>query len=250
MIPLHTRADDFGASPGTNDAILACLEAGFVRNVGVMAPAPWLHHRREELLAWQDRVSIGLHATVTSEWSPVRWGPLLPPDAVPGLVEPDGTFHRSTQQISESGTVDEILREVAAQLAHVRQLGLRPRYLDTHMVFTWIAGVSDALARFCGEEGLRFVSDKTFASLGIPLTPDLDPNALAAHIEARHAEVLPKALQWVFHPAQRDAISEQFYSQSPSTRVADARHQEFLALSDPALLRQLETHAHLSPAAY
>jgi predicted glycoside hydrolase/deacetylase ChbG (UPF0249 family) len=249
---LITRADDFGASPGTNDAIFECLDAGFVRNVGVMVPGPFFRHRLEELVERQDGFCLGLHATLNSEWANLRWGPVLPTSSVSSLVEPDGTFHRSVMTLHDCGVAAEMIREVEAQLSQARDLGLRPRYLDTHMGFSWISGVAGALAALCEREGLIFANGPSFADLNLSLgdqpTPDQIRDAIR-NLTKSHAGSHPV---WVFHPAKRDAFSERFFpnASEPSSAVADARHLEYETLSNGPLMAGWIARGNILPCTY
>ncbi len=249
---LITRADDFGISPGTNEAILECLDAGFVRNVGVMAPAPSLHHRLEELIARQEECCLGLHATLNSEWAEWRWGPVLPPESVSSLVGEDGTFHATTALLHERGQVDEMVREVEAQLAKLVGLGLRPRYLDTHMVFSWIEGVADALEELCRREGLVFANSSGFCDLPLRLWEQPDPKDIHAAIRSlaqSHPGARPVS---VFHPAKLDSTSALFF-RDPTERsggIGATRHSEYLALSNAPILSDWAACANIRPATY
>jgi hypothetical protein len=246
------RADDFGASPGTNDAILECLDAGFICNVGVMAPAPFLGHRLEELVARQEEFCLGLHATMNSEWASLRWGPVLPAGDVPSLVGPDGTFHKTTALLNERGIATEMIREVEGQLAKVISLGLRPRYLDTHMGFSWIAGIADALAGLCRREGLIFADGHAFCGLPLPLTgppPAQEVRAAIRSLAECHAGA---RLVSVFHPAKLDASSAIFFSDAahPSSEVGEARHREYQTLTNVAFMSEWTASANILPSAY
>ena len=249
---LITRADDFGVSPGTNDAILECLDAGFVRNVGVMAPGPFLRRRFAELVERQGSFCPGLHATLNSEWAEFRWGPVLAYGEVPSLVREDGTFHSSTQVLHGRGAVSEMLAEISAQLDLVRRLGLRPLYLDSHMVFTWIPGVAEALDGLCQKEGLLFANGPGFASLPLTLESSLTPGALAgamADFAAAHPGQRPV---WVFHPAKFEEAGKTYFSDParPSGFVAESRHHEFENLSDCGRMADLSRASHVQPCAY
>lgn len=237
--PAITRADDFGASPGTNDAILACLDAGFIRNAGVMVPAPHLSHRLGELVARQDEFCLGLHATLNSEWAHHRWGPCSPVDKVPSLVRPDGTLHESTSTLNESGNLDEMRSEILAQLSLARGLGLSPRYLDTHMNFAWIPAVADMLENLCREEGLVFGNSARFAAAPSPF----------GGVSESPPDTIPV---WIFHPAERDHVSELFYldPDKPETAVAESRHREFRLLTDRDLCAQTLARHGARPARY
>ena len=215
-----------------------------------MGPGPFLRHRLSELVERQDAFCPGLHATLNSEWAGIRWGPVLAPEDVPSLVREDGTFHSSTQTLHERGVVSEMLAEISAQLDLVRRLGLRPRYLDTHMVFAWIPGVAEALAGLCQREGLVFANGEGFASLPFKLDATASEIAEAlAGMVATHPGTRPV---WVSHPAKRDDVSEKFFFDSarPSASVAESRHREFAKLSDAAGMSGLARAANVQPSEY
>lgn len=200
--PLVTRADDFGATPGSNDGILAALDGGAVCNVGIMACGPHLQDRLEELLAHPSKPCIGLHAALTSEWETFRWGPTLPATEVPSLVRPDGCFPASTKELNEQADLEDMIREVRSQLQVLRDHGVEPGYMDTHMVFTWVKGVNQRLAALCKEEGLIYANTPGFTSVRCPLSGDTWPELadLQAGIPTEGTGV------WIFHPALPDTI--------------------------------------------
>jgi predicted glycoside hydrolase/deacetylase ChbG (UPF0249 family) len=251
-IRLITRADDFGASPGTNEAILDCLSAGFIRNVGVMAPSPFLSHRLDELIARQSEFCLGLHATLNSEWSSLRWGPVLPVEEVSSLVEADGTFHRSTHTLNQRGLAAEMIREVEAQLKRLQSLGLTPRYLDTHMVFSWIEGIAQELSELCRREGLIFADDPSFCRLPLQANENLGPDQIRSAIRNLGASHPGGQPLWIFHPARYDACSELFFcdASKPSTAISKERHCEYLTLSNASLIAGWKSSANILPSTY
>jgi predicted glycoside hydrolase/deacetylase ChbG (UPF0249 family) len=217
-MPLITRADDFGSSPGANSAILDAIDAGFVRNVGLMAPAPFFTHRIDELRERQQDLCLGLHATLTSEWPRFPWGPLLTEEQVPGLTLPDGRFPPDSQALGQRATVPEMMAELSAQLERVRQEGFFPQYLDCHMGFSWLPGVEAALQRLCDQENLVFANHASYVSLPILLSGDNDPTL----------EEIAAALEG----------------------VAEQRHREALRLAQPAKLLEILHALNLLPATY
>lgn len=153
-IRLLVRADDAGSCRTANEAILECVGAGLALNVGVMACAPFFDEAAE-MLAGRKEVCVGLHATINAEWDAVKWGPVLPPERVPGLVDPDGHFHPTPRVTHEHGCeAEEVVAEVEAQLARARAAGLRIAYLDEHMGFGWLPGVRERLDALMQREGL------------------------------------------------------------------------------------------------
>ena len=67
--------DDVGSSHGSVVAWQALRTAGVVRSASVMVPCPWHPLARDD---WQDDPDqdMGVHITLTSEWSAYRWRPL------------------------------------------------------------------------------------------------------------------------------------------------------------------------------
>jgi hypothetical protein len=230
LLEVISRADDFGVSPETNEAILAAVAGGVIRNVGVMAPAPALEHRIEELRRLgEDRICIGLHATLTSEWETLRWGPLRKSTEAGAPVLADGSFPRDTKILSEIACPEAMLAEIQAQLTRIRELGLRPRYLDSHMNFTWIGDVSDRLADLCAGEGLVYANAGGYRRMDLRLDAEnLPPESAfcdrAAALSSESAAAGPAV--WVFHPSRHGETPTPF-----PENVAKQRHQEYLHLS-------------------
>lgn len=155
-IRLLARADDAGSCRTANRAIFECVEAGLALNVGVMACCPFLDEAAA-MLAGRKDVCVGLHATINAEWDAVKWGPVLPPERVPNLVDANGHFHRTPRATLEhGGKADEVLAEIEAQLARARAAGLRIAYLDEHMGFGWLPGVRERLDALMQREGLLY----------------------------------------------------------------------------------------------
>jgi hypothetical protein len=145
-----------------------------------------------------------------------------------------------------------MIAEISAQLDLVRRLGLRPLYLDTHMVFNWIPGVAEALDALCQSEGLIFANGPGFASLALTLVASVAPGALAgalADFASAHPGVRPV---WVFHPAKFEEAGKTYFS-DPSRApgfVAESRDREFEILSDAGGMADLARGANVQPTEY
>jgi len=195
-IRLLARADDAGSCHTANVAIAECLDAGLALNVGVMACCPFLDEAAK-MLAGRKGICVGLHATINAEWDAVKWGPVLPAERVPLLVDAAGHFHRTPNVTHEQGaTADEVLVEIEAQLARARAAGLRIEYLDEHMGFGWLPGVKERLGDLVRREGL-LRGDRGVAYLPrAPQPRDDRADDLIARLEAAP----PGAYLIVAHP--------------------------------------------------
>jgi len=153
-IRLLCRMDDAGSCRSANEAIAEVLRDGYARNVSVMACGPTFDAAAEMLREFPD-ACIGLHATINAEWDRVKWPPVLPAKRVRSLVDDAGMLLASPQANHDRGvSPEQILAEVAAQLARMRSAGLDVVYVDEHMAFGWLAGVGEALAKWATREGL------------------------------------------------------------------------------------------------
>ncbi|MEP6741375.1 MAG: polysaccharide deacetylase family protein [bacterium] len=129
---LIVHADDLGAAHSINSASIKALESGLVTSASIMIPCPWL----PEIAAYartHPTADLGLHLTLTSEWSLVRWGPVLSKERVPTLLDSSGYLYPLENEAAAHMDVKEAEAEIRAQIARARALGIQPTHLDSHM---------------------------------------------------------------------------------------------------------------------
>src|SRR5215204_6214879 len=126
------HADDLGMSHSVNAATIKAFETGLVNSGSIMAPCPWL----SEIAAYargNPQADLGLHLTLTSEWTSFRWGPVTPKDRVSSLLDKDGYFYLTETEAASHADPKEVELEITAQIARARALGIQPTHLDSHM---------------------------------------------------------------------------------------------------------------------
>ncbi len=236
MTRLLLRADDAGCTRGSNEAILACVRNGLIRNVGFMACTPAFDHAAELFRDAPSDVALGLHATVTSEWTTsLRWGPVLPKDQVPSLLAADGNFFDSTLTLHEQADHDQIIAEVCAQISKARAAGLHLTYLDTHMGFDWFPGLQDRLDTLAEAEGLVIDRHSDGMVSSLPASP-LDT------FLTRATQLDPDTThRAVFHPStlDSDALLMVGVDVGDPSAVARQRAAETALLSDSTTAAKL-----------
>lgn len=132
---LIVNADDGGLCHSANAAIVDGLERGLMTSTTVMVPAPGFGEMAAYARSHPD-ADIGIHLTHTSEWKTYRWGPVLPREQVPGLVDPDGKLWREVDGadgVYAHSTPAEAYREAVAQMAAGAAAGIEPTHIDSHM---------------------------------------------------------------------------------------------------------------------
>jgi predicted glycoside hydrolase/deacetylase ChbG (UPF0249 family) len=129
---LIVHADDLGMAHTINLASIKGLESGLVSSASIMIPCPWLPEIAAYARSHPD-ADLGLHLTLTSEWSLYRWGPVLPKDRVPSLLDRDGYMYPTETEAAAHIDPKEAEAEIRAQIARARALGIQPTHLDSHM---------------------------------------------------------------------------------------------------------------------
>lgn len=174
---LIARADDLGSSNSANQAIERVVGAGIIRNVSVMACGPFVESAAE-MLACRKDICFGMHTTLNAEWDRVKWGPVGSPYAgmeqgnllagkgreslparvgqVNPLVDENGYFLPDPSLFLQTKpTVEQIMREVEAQLERLHKLGFDIRYIDSHMFSeACVPGMDEAMEEFARKKGL------------------------------------------------------------------------------------------------
>ena len=129
---LIVHADDLGMAHSVNAATMKAFETGLVTSGSIMVPCPWL----AEIAAYaraNPQADLGLHLTLTSEWTSLRWKPVTSSDRVKSLLDKDGYFHLTETEAASNADPKEVELEVTAQIERARALGIQPTHLDSHM---------------------------------------------------------------------------------------------------------------------
>ncbi len=161
---LIVHADDLGAAYSINRASIKALESGLVSSASILIPCPWL----PEIAAYaraHPEADLGVHLTLTSEWSPYRWAPVLGRERVPSLLDSSGYLYSMENEAAAHADIKEVEAEIRAQIARARALGIQPTHLDSHMGTLYQSkALFEVLLRVARENKLPFrVSRDWFA---------------------------------------------------------------------------------------
>ena len=130
---LLIRLDDIGMNHSVNMAMEQVAKTGIPFSASVQFACPW-YQEAVTILKRYPQISVGVHLTLTSEWRYYRWGPVLGKEAVPSLVDKVGYFPQSTGDFAKGGyKIDEVEKELSAQIERAEASGLKITYIDPHM---------------------------------------------------------------------------------------------------------------------
>jgi predicted glycoside hydrolase/deacetylase ChbG (UPF0249 family) len=161
---LIVHADDLGVAHSVNSAAIKAFETGLVSSGSILVPCSWL----PEIAAYaraHPEADLGVHLTLTSEWSLYRWGPVLGKERVPSLLDSSGYLYSSESEAAAHADTREVEAEIRAQIARARALGIQPTHLDSHMGTLYQnKALFEILVRVARENKLPFrVSQDWFA---------------------------------------------------------------------------------------
>jgi predicted glycoside hydrolase/deacetylase ChbG (UPF0249 family) len=123
---LIVNCDDLGSSHAANVGVYEALREGTATSATLMVPCPWAR----EAAARHRGEDVGVHLTLNAEWDRYRWGPIT---YAPSLVDGDGGFPRTVEEVWEHADLDEVRRELRTQVERAILWGFDVTHLDSHM---------------------------------------------------------------------------------------------------------------------
>ena len=123
------HVDDIGMCSAANKGALGALAASATCG-SVMVPCP-AFEEIARIAQERPELDLGVHLTLNAEYESYRWGPVC--DDVPGLGAPDGGMWRTTQETVANASVEEVERELRAQIDRALEAGIDVTHLDSHM---------------------------------------------------------------------------------------------------------------------
>ncbi len=129
---LIIHADDIGLAHSVNTATIKAFEGAGINSASIMVPCPWF----PEIAAYakdHTEYDFGLHLTLNSEWKNYRWGGVLSSNEIPSLLDENGFFYRSVEEVVKNADPTEVEKELNAQIERALAFGVKPTHLDSHM---------------------------------------------------------------------------------------------------------------------
>ena len=119
-------ADRIGTTHASTAGGYEAIRSGAATTGAVVMPGAWSRHAAE-LYRGED---LGVHLTLNSELDWFRWGPLT---SAPSLLDGDGGFPRTVQDLWDHADLDEVRRECRAQVERAVLWGFDVTHLTTHL---------------------------------------------------------------------------------------------------------------------
>src|SRR2546426_10276848 len=123
---LIVNCDYLGSSHAANIGVYEALREGVATSATLMVPCPWA---RDAASRYRGE-DVGVHLTLNAEFDLYRWGPIT---HAPSLLDGDGGFPRTVEDVWDHADVDEVRRELRAQVERAIYWGFDVSHLDSHM---------------------------------------------------------------------------------------------------------------------
>lgn len=125
---LIINADDYGLSKGVSLGIIKSMKEGIVRDTSILVNSP----NFEESVALAKEYGInemGIHLTLSFQ------KPIVPAEKVKTIVDEQGIFYRRINEVQKNFSMDEVEKELRAQMDKFFESGLKLNHIDGHHHF-------------------------------------------------------------------------------------------------------------------
>jgi predicted glycoside hydrolase/deacetylase ChbG (UPF0249 family) len=206
---LIINCDDLGSTRSANVAVYDALRNGVATSATLMVPCPWAR----DAAAQYRGEDVGVHLTLNSEWETYRWGPLTRSSS---LLDGDGGFPRTVEDTWDHADLDEVRRELRAQVeraivwgfdvshldSHMGTLQLRPEFFDVYLELAVDFGLPLRMAGASAERVVGFPFRRLAEEEGV-VFPDhfvLCPVGARRRIERTLFDLRPGVTEVLLHP--------------------------------------------------
>jgi predicted glycoside hydrolase/deacetylase ChbG (UPF0249 family) len=208
---LIINCDDLGSSQAANTGVYESLRSGLATSATLMVPCPWSRDAAAQYLG----EDVGVHLTLNCEYETYRWGPVT---HAPSLLDGDGGFPRTIEDVWDHADLDESRRELRAQVerailwgfdvshldSHMGTVQLRPEFFDIYLELAVDYGLPIRLSGASTERIVGFPFRRLAAEEGV-LFPD--SFVLVSHVGSRRViertlfDLRPGVTEMYVHPA-------------------------------------------------
>ena len=206
---LIVHCDDLGSSHAANVGVYEALREGIATSASLMVPCPWA---REAAARYRGE-DVGVHLTLNAEHDLYRWGPIT---HAPSLLDGDGGFPRTMEDLWDHADVEEVRKECRAQIeraiywgfdishldSHLGTMQLRPEFFDVYLELAVEFGLPIRLSGASTERAVGFPFRRLAAEEGV-VFPDhfVYAGSGRARLEQVLADLRPGVTEIALDPA-------------------------------------------------
>ena len=128
---LIIHADDLGLCESVNSATFESFKNRAISSASVMMTTDEIN----EVASFSNtnqNYDMGIHLTVTSEWKLHKWGGILNNEDIPSILNKKDHLYWNKRKFTKNGKLDEIRKELQAQIDLGKSMGINPSHIDSH----------------------------------------------------------------------------------------------------------------------
>ncbi len=128
---LIIHADDLGLCQSVNSATFESFQNESISSASVMMTTKEIN----EVVSFLDNnknYDMGIHLTVTSEWKYHKWGGVLNKNEISSILNSKNNLYWNKRKFTKNGKLDEIRKELQAQIDLATTMGIKPSHIDSH----------------------------------------------------------------------------------------------------------------------
>lgn len=245
-IRLIIRVDDMGCSHATNTGIRQTFEDGIATSVEIMVPTPWYPEAIAMLQEMPD-VDVGVHLTLTSEWTNLKWRPLT---QAPSITDDRGFFYPMVWPnkrlpgaaiLDQEWRIEEMEKELRAQIEMAKRDIPQLTHLSSHMGCLNINDETQELFNKLAEEYGLDIFPEVYNTKRMPGLGDntLPPEQRVLKFIENLEQLTPGNWLFVEHPAD-DFPEQQAIGHPGYEHVAHDRYGVLKMLTDARVKAAVE----------
>ncbi|MBR2216652.1 MAG: ChbG/HpnK family deacetylase [Selenomonadaceae bacterium] len=155
MKKIIANADDFGRHELINAAVQKAVREGCLRSATLM-PGGVAFAGAVKLAKNEKNLGVGIHFTL------VNGNPILPKEEIPSLVDANGLFYDSynifvKRYLLGKISLEEVKKELAAQLNKIEGAGLKLTHADSHQHMHTLPGINAIVIELAAKAGIKAI---------------------------------------------------------------------------------------------
>ena len=128
---LIIHADDLGLCESVNSATFESFKNGSISSASVMMTTREIN-KVASFVKNNQNYDMGIHLTVTSEWKYHKWGGVLNNNDISSILNTENYLFWNKRKFTKNGELDEIRKELQAQIDLGKSMGINPSHIDSH----------------------------------------------------------------------------------------------------------------------
>ena len=165
---LVVHQDDIGMCHGANQAFKELCSFGFINSGSLMVPCPW-YLEIVKMCKSDNKLDIGIHLTLTSEFKNYKWRPVSGSNFNTGLVDKNGFFWSTVPEVEKNASINSVELELRMQIEAVLRSEINISHIDCHMGTALSPIFQDIYIKLCKEYNIPGIFPRNYREFNLSI---------------------------------------------------------------------------------